>query len=198
MIVLVWLDLAKISIAGGLLGFAVGKLVMSRPYYLERLRPRFWLPIAKEMRGQDWLRLLVIALAFATSSFFIVGWLGHAMDKMGWTLYSEEDVFARLERISPIGLFVTVNILPIFEEWVFRGILLEEVARRSRSRLAGVFLSALIFGAFHISNPGTYPAAAMPLAAGGILLGACYLMSGLSGAIICHCAYNSLLVMLGF
>lgn len=198
MIILAWLDLAKIFIAGGLLGFTVGKLVMSRPYYLERLRPRFWLPIAKEMRRQDWLKLLVIALAFATSAFFIVEWLGHAMDKIGLALYSEEDVFVRLAKVSPIGLFVIVNILPIFEEWVFRGILLEEVARRSRSRLAGVLLSALIFGVFHISNPGTYPAAAIPLAAGGILLGVCYLMSGLPGAIICHCAYNSLLLMFAF
>jgi len=193
---LVWLDVARICIAGGLLGGIIGKLVVRRPYYIERLRPRFWWPIVRKMRQLEWSRLLAIALAFATLALFsasIIGWV--VQDKMGWELYSEKEFI--LEKIPLPLLFLTVNILPIFEEWVFRGILLEEVSRRARSRSLGVLISALVFALFHLSNPGTYPAYAIPLVAGGILLGACYLLVGLGGAIISHCAYNSLLMIMG-
>ena len=196
MISLVWLDVARICIAGGLLGGIIGKLVVRRPYYIERLRPRFWWPIVRKMRQLEWSRLLAIALAFATLALFsasIIGWV--VQDKMGWELYSEKEFI--LEKIPLPLLFLTVNILPIFEEWVFRGILLEEVSRRARSRSLGVLISALVFALFHLSNPGTYPAYAIPLVAGGILLGACYLLVGLGGAIISHCAYNSLLMIMG-
>jgi len=149
------------------------------------------------MRQLDWSRLLAISLAFTTLalfSAFVIGWA--VQDKMGWELYSEEFIFTE-EKIPLPLLFLTVNILPIFEEWVFRGILLEEVSRRARSRLLGVLISALVFALFHLSNPGTYPAYAIPLVAGGILLGVCYLLVGLGGAIISHCAYNSLLMIMG-
>jgi len=194
---LVWFDVAKICIAGGLLGGIVGKLVVRRPYYLERLRPSFWLPITRKMRQLEWSRLLAISLAFATLALFsalAIGWV--VQDKMGWELYSEEFIFTE-EKIPLPLLFLTVNLLPIFEEWVFRGILLEEASRRARSRSLGVLISALVFALFHLSNPGTYPAYAIPLVAGGILLGACYLLVGLGGAIISHCAYNSLLMIMG-
>jgi len=194
---LVWFDFAKICIAGGLLGGIVGKLVVRRPYYLERLRPRFWWPIVRKMRQLEWSRLLAIALALATLALFlalVIGWV--VQDKMGWELYSEEFIFTE-EKIPLPLLFLIINLLPIFEEWVFRGILLEEVSRRARSRSLGVLISALVFALFHLSNPGTYPAYAIPLVAGGILLGACYLLVGLGGAIISHCAYNSLLMIMG-
>lgn len=194
---MVWLDVAKICIAGGLLGGIVGKLVVRRPYYIERLRPRFWWPIVRKMRQLEWSRLLAISLAFTTLALFsalVIGWV--VQDKMGWELYSEEFIFTE-EKIPLPFLFLIVNLLPIFEEWVFRGILLEEASRRVRSRSFGVLISALVFALFHLSNPGTYPAYAIPLVAGGILLGACYLLVGLGGAIICHCAYNSLLMIMG-
>lgn len=198
MISLVWFDVAKIIIAGGLLSGIVVKIVVRRPYYLERLRPAFWLPIARKMRQLDWSRLLAIALAFAALALFsalAIGWV--VQDKLGWELYSENEFIFTPEKIPLPILFLTVNILPIFEEWVFRGILLEEASRRTRSRSLGVLISALAFALFHLSNPGTYPAYAIPLVAGGILLGACYLLVGLGGAIISHCAYNSILMIMG-
>lgn len=196
---MLWLDIARICAAGALLGAIVGKLVARRPYYLERLHPRFWLSVTKGMRGRDWLRVLGIAFGIAIFAFLIIGWVSYGIvDRIGWELYSEEEfVFARLEEISPLALLLIVNVLPVFEEWVFRGILLEEAARRARSRLLGLLISAFVFALFHLSNPGTYPAYAIPLALGGILLGACYLLIGLGGAIVSHCAYNSLLLLLG-
>lgn len=196
MIQLGWLGFARIAIAGALLGVVVGKLVVSRPYYLDRLRPRFWRRVAKRMDRWDWQRMLCIAVIFAGLAFFVILFVTVGIRALGWELYSEEEyVFARLEETSWPALLATVNILPIFEEWIFRGILLEEAARRSRSRAAGVLISALIFGVFHLSNPGTYLALAIPLVAGGVLLGICYLLSGLAGAIVMHCIYNTLLII---
>ncbi|MGC8817669.1 MAG: CPBP family intramembrane glutamic endopeptidase, partial [Candidatus Hadarchaeum sp.] len=88
-----------------------------------------------------------------------------------------------------------IVILPIFEEWIFRGILLEEISLRTKSRVLGVLASALAFGFFHLSNPGTYPALAIPLTLGGALLGACYLVNGLAGSILSHILYNFLILV---
>ncbi|MBA7502146.1 hypothetical protein ES706_00728 [subsurface metagenome] len=197
MIWLLWLDLAKILAAGVVLGLVVGKLVVLRPSYLERIRPRHWLPVARRMRRRESIRLISIALAFTAAALVVAIVAGNILHGAGVELYSREEYpFTALQEQYPLLLLVIVNVLPIFEEWIFRGILLEEVARRTRSKWIGVMVSALIFAAFHLSNPGTYPAFAIPLLGAGLLLGICYLVSGLAGAIITHNAYNSILVVL--
>lgn len=183
--------------AGLVLGLVVGKLVVLRPHYLERIRPRFWVPRARSMRRKEWVRLISIALWFTAAALVVAITIGVALSEAGVELYSEEEYpFTTLEKQYPLLLLVAVNVLPIFEEWIFRGILLEEVARRARSKWIGVGVSTIIFAAFHLSNPGTYPAVAIPLLGAGLLLGACYLVSGLAGAIITHNAYNTILVIL--
>jgi len=192
-----WLDLLRILVAGLVLGLVVGKLVVLRPHYLEQIRPRFWVPQVRNMRRKEWVRLISIALWFTAATLIVAGIVGAVLSEAGVELYSEEEYpFTALEKQYPLLLLVVVNVLPIFEEWIFRGILLEEVARRARSKWIGVGISTLIFAAFHLSNPGTYPAVTIPLIGAGLLLGACYLISGLAGAIITHNAYNSILVIL--
>ena len=149
------------------------------------------------MRRKEWVRLITIALWFTAATLLVATIVGIALSEAGVELYSEEDYpFTTLEKEFPLLLLVAVNVLPIFEEWIFRGIILEEVARRARSKWLGVVVSTLVFAAFHLSNPGTYPAFAIPLLGAGVLLGACYLVSGLAGAIITHNAYNTILVFL--
>ena len=195
MIWLLWLDLARILVAGVVLGLVVGKLVVLRPSYLERIRLRRWLPVARRMRRREWVRLISIVLAFTAATLVMATIVGEVLRGAGVELYSREEYpFIVLQEQYPLLLLVVVNVLPIFEEWIFRGILLEEVARRTRSKWIGVMVSTLIFAAFHLSNPGTYPAFAIPLLGAGALLGACYLVSGLAGAILVHNAYNSILV----
>ncbi len=192
-----WLDLLRILVAGLALGLVVGKLVVLRPHYLERMRPRYWIPRARSMRRKEWVRLISIALWFTVATLVVAIIAGVVLSEAGVELYSEEEYpFTALEEQYPLLLLVVVNVLPIFEEWIFRGILLEEVARRARSKWLGVGISALVFAAFHLSNPGTYPAVMIPLIGAGLLLGACYLISGLAGAIITHNAYNTILVIL--
>ncbi len=192
-----WLDLARILVAGLVLGLVVGKLVVLRPHYLERIRPRSWVPRMRSMRRREWVRLITIALWFTAATLIVATIVGVVLSRAGVVMYSEEEYpFTVLEKQYPLLLLVMVNVLPIFEEWIFRGIILEEVARRTRSKWLGVGVSTLVFAAFHLSNPGTYPAFAIPLLGAGLLLGACYLVSGLAGAIITHSAYNSILVIL--
>lgn len=186
-------DLVRTIGAGALLGLIVVKLVLARPHYLERLLPNFWLRLAKRMKARDWLNLLAIASLFAIALYFTAGFLSRSIPRE--LLYSEDGyTFIRLWRLSPIALLATVGILPIFEEWVFRGILLEEAARRWRSRALGLITSAVVFGLFHLSNPGTHPALAIPAIASGVLLGACYLMGGLASATLSHIGYNIMAV----
>ena len=196
-----WLDLARVLVAGIALGLLVGKLVVLRPRYLERIRPRTWLPSLRRMRRWDWFRLITIALAFAAISLAFIAIVGVVLRDAGVPLYSEEEYpfsAKNIQEYPPLLLLLLMLavaiVLPILEEWIFRGILLEEVALRSRSKFVGVLLSSLIFAAFHLSNPGTYPALAVPLIGAGFLMGACYLLSGLAGAIIAHNAYNSILM----
>jgi len=193
-----WLDIIRILVPGILLGLVVGKLVVSRPYYLRRVLPRFWIPIARRMHRRKWCRVISIGLAFAIASLFLATIIGGALQRAGAELVSEEEYpFYAIQKTYPMLLLVIVNVVPIFEEWIFRGILLEEIARRSRSKWLGIVCSALIFAVLHLANPGTYPAIIIPMFGAGLLLGACYLLSGLGGAIIAHNAYNTILVTLG-
>jgi membrane protease YdiL (CAAX protease family) len=191
----VWLDLARVLIAGVILGLVIGKLITRRPYYLRRLHPRFWLNAAKKMRARDWVKLSIITSYFAVLAFFLIIDITILMPA-GWLYSQEEYIFVKLAEISLPLLFITVTVLPIFEEWIFRGILLEEAARRTRSRLAGLVISALIFAAFHLSNPGMYPASIIPMTVGGLILGTCYLLGGLASAIVCHSLYNAMLIVI--
>lgn len=192
-----WLDLARILVAGVVLGLVVGKLVGLRPHYLERIRPRSWVPRARSMRRKEWAKLITIALCFTAATLVMSIIVGMVLSEAGVELYSEEEYpFTVLEKQYPLLLLVMVNVVAIFEEWIFRGILLEEIALRTRSKWLGLVVSTLIFATFHLSNPGTYLAFPIPLIGAGFLLGACYLVSGLAGAIITHNAYNSILVIL--
>lgn len=191
-----WLDLFRILVAGLVLGLVVGKLVVLRPHYLEQIHPRYWVPRARSMRRKEWVRLISIALWFTAAALVVAITVGVALSEAGVKLYSEDDPFIKLERQYPLLLLVAVNAFPIFEEWIFRGIILEEVAQRARSKWIGVGVSTIIFAAFHLSNPGTYPASVIPLLGVGVLLGACYLKIGLAGAIITHNAYNTVVAIL--
>lgn len=194
---MLWSDIARIVITGGLLGILVGKIVMNRPFYLQRMLPKSWLPVVKKINFRIFLKKVSVAFIFSSISLVAVYLVGSLMNELGWKLYSESEyLFSKLETASPILFLATILILPVFEEWIFRGILLEEISLRTSSRVLGVLTSALAFGFFHLSNPGTYPAIAIPLTIGGALLGICYLLNGLAGSILSHILYNFLILVM--
>jgi membrane protease YdiL (CAAX protease family) len=193
---LIWLEILEIVLAGVLLGVAVGKLVTKKPYYINRLRPKFWMCIAKEMSIRDWVALVATSLAFTGLVYFVITYSADFVGRV-WELYSpKEHIFSQIESTSPLLLLVMATLIPAAEEWIFRGILQEELSLRLRSRAIGVIVAAFLFALFHLSNPGTYPAALLPLFLGGLMFGICYILVGLAGAILSHSTYNLILALL--
>lgn len=192
------LDLARVLVAGVALGLIVGKLVLRSPYQIERLRPRYWRAAIRKMKRKQWIRLFTVALlvtaASLLSSIVIDSFLQQAQVPV---VSPEEYPFTSLERDFPLLVLVSVNVLPIFEEWVFRGVIIDEMVRWHKSKSLAVVVSAVVFAAFHLSNPGTYPALIISMLPASLLLGVCYLYTGLGGAIIAHNSYNTFLVVVG-
>ena len=180
------------------MGVVIGRVIVTRPYYINRMRPKVWMRAIKKMSRRDWLVLLAISLVLALVTYYLIEYSSSAITSI-WgpdALYSRQEyVFQTLEESYPVLLAIIVLTVPIFEEWIFRGVLLDEFSRRLRSRSIGVTLSAFLFAIFHLSNPGTYPAAVLPLFLGGVLFGICYLRVGLGGAILCHSTYNLLVLL---
>jgi membrane protease YdiL (CAAX protease family) len=191
---LIWFEILKIVLAGSLLGYVVGTLIVKRPYYINRVRPKFWMRIAKKMDIKDWVMLICASFVFTVLTYFVFMYSADFISRT-WTLYSQEYVFLQIETASPLLLLIMATLIPVIEEWVFRGILQDEISRRLRSRAAGLVLTAAIFALFHLSNPGTYPAAVFPLFLGGLMFGICYMFTGLAGSILSHSAYNFILVL---
>ncbi|MEM2282386.1 MAG: CPBP family intramembrane glutamic endopeptidase [Candidatus Hadarchaeales archaeon] len=187
----------RIVVPAVLLGVALGKIVSKRPYYLERLLPSFWIPLAKETRKWRMLELVIFSAAFTAALLFLTEQIDLYLWKKQIPILQPEEYPLTPEKVPVPLLLVTVNLFAFLEEWLFRGILLEEFSIALRSRKAGVLTSSVLFGLFHLSNPGTYPAIVLPLTVAGILLGIAYLFRGLSCSILSHCIYNSLVVFLG-
>lgn len=193
-----WLDLVRILGAGVALGVFIGRIIVSRPHHLERLRPRSWLPAVKRMSARRWLALLAIALSVAFLSLVFSVAMGSILQYSGIeTVSPEEYPFVSIERNYPWLMLLLVNILPIFEEWIFRGVIMDEIIRWRGSKVLAVLTSALLFSAFHLSNPGTYPAIVISMLPASLLLSVCYLYTGLGGAILAHNFYNTILVVIG-
>ena len=179
-----------------MLGLFVGKVVASKPFHLQRLRPRYWLGAARKMKRRQWVRLLTIALWVVAISLIVTDIITIFFTQAGAPLVNPEEYpFTQVQQDYPWLVLIIANVLPIFEEWVFRGILMDEIIRWKHSKALAVGLSSLLFAAFHLSNPGTYLPFVLTLIPSSILLGLCYLKVGLGGSIVAHNAYNSFLVI---
>jgi len=197
-ICLAWFDLARILIPGIILGVAVGRIVALRPSYVDRLRPYYWLSAAHSMKRSDWVRLITTVLWVLAASLIASAVIGTFLQEARIQTYSPEEFpLTAMERDYPWLVLIAVNLLPIFEEWVFRCILIDELVRWRRSKVLAIVISTVLFSLFHLSNPGTYLGYAVPLIPAGLLLGLCYLRTGLGGAIIAHNSYNTFLLLIG-
>lgn len=195
---LLLLDLVRVLAAGIALGLVVGRIVVRRPYHIERLRPRHWFSAMRKIKGKQWLKLIAAALAVAATSLLLSIALGSFLQQFEVQVVSPEDYpFVSMEREHPLLVLMAVNVLPIFEEWIFRGVIIDEMIRWHRSRFFAVIVSAVLFSAFHLSNPGTYPAIVVSMLPASLLLGICYLYTGLGGAIVAHSSYNTFLLVIG-
>lgn len=192
-----WLELVRVVGVGVLLGLLMGWAVARRPFHLERLRPRYWRAVLGRMGPGNWAKLVAVALGVAVASILISENVSEMLARAEIQTISSPSEFPVTALQEAVGEehpwipLLMVNVLPIFEEWIFRGILIDELMRWRGSRLLAVAVSTAVFSIFHLSNPGTMPAYALLLVPGGALLGVCYLSTGLGGAILAHDLYNT-------
>lgn len=86
------------------------------------------------------------------------------------------------------AVFSAAVLAPLMEEWYFRGVLQNVVARLSGSAWAGICLSAILFGAIHGDLPQNVPA----LTLFGAVLGFVYYRTGsLMAAVWLHAIFNA-------
>jgi len=91
---------------------------------------------------------------------------------------------------------IAVVLAPPLEEFVFRGVLLEGVLRRS-GRFAAVVVTAVLFAAVHVPDMWGYWPGILTILLGGTLLAALRLRTGsLVAPVIGHASYNAALVVL--
>lgn len=170
----------------------IGKILTENPRYFTALNPKVWFKEAKKATKKKWIRISTLSIIFGVLTFFIGLEVGGIVVSLWGPLLSTENIFVEIATFSLPVLIISVTVLPILEEWVFRKIILEEIAQLSNSRWIGLLLSSFLFAIFHISNPGTYPVAIIPYFVGGMLIGGSYLLGGLAVATSCHIIYNLL------
>ncbi len=86
--------------------------------------------------------------------------------------------------------FLACVAAPFFEETVFRGFIFNALLRYL-TPWGAVVISALVFGLFHLLEPGN-SGAVFPLAAGGVVLALVYYRSGsLVASMLTHALFNA-------
>ncbi len=85
-------------------------------------------------------------------------------------------------------VFVAVVVAPVFEEVLFRGLLVESL--RSRGRTSAILAAAVAFAFWHL-NPGALQYYVIV----GFLLGYLYWRFGLAGSISTHAVFNGMLTI---
>ncbi|KXA95274.1 hypothetical protein AKJ37_00370 [candidate division MSBL1 archaeon SCGC-AAA259I09] len=189
---MLWINLLRITVPGIVLGAWLGKLLSEKPQYLNLINPSYWLESAKRSSKDKFLRIFFLSILFGGLVFLVEWGVGNILTDLFGPLLSEENIFTGIAQFSLILFFLSITIFPIIEEWVFRGILLEEITQMSQSKWIGLFSSALLFALFHLSNPGTYPIAVIFYFVGGLVIGGSYLVGGLTVAALSHIIYNLL------
>lgn len=149
------------------------------------------------MTEKERLRVLNFGLWTAAGAVLVAAGVNALLAEVGISILDPQEYpLISLQEHYPLFLLIIVNVLPIFEEWIFRGIIIDELMTRRWNQWKAVLISAILFSLFHLSNPGTYLAFSLAILPAGILLGWCYLKAGLGGAILAHDLYNTFLVIL--
>ncbi len=168
----------------------MGKLLYKKPKYLELINPSKWIESIKITRKRKIVKIIILSFVFGILLFFLESKLGGILIQLFGPLFSDENIFTEMAQFSFPLFLLSIALIPIFEEWIFRAILLEEISDWSRSRLLGLISSSLLFAIFHLTNPGTYVPALLFYFVGGLLIGVVYLYGGLALAVFTHIIYN--------
>lgn len=170
----------------------MGKLLADKPQYLKLINPLFWIKKAKKFTKKRWARVISLSVLLGGILFLVGSEIGIIVTRLWGPILSKQNVFTYIQSFSLPLFLLSITLIPIVEEWVFRGVILEEISKMSKSKVLALILSSLIFALFHLSNPGTYLTAVIPYFIGGMIIGGGYLLGGLSVAALCHIIYNLL------
>lgn len=185
------IDIVRILVPGIILGVLIGRIILEKPKYIELIKPKNWINKASKLKKEDWIKLILFSLLFGILSNIIIGQLQNIIiPTFGEVITPGENVFYEMAKLWIPLLVLTITILPIFEEWIFRGIILEEVSQKSKSKILGVVVSAGLFAILHLTNPGTQLPSLIIYFIGGAILGATYIVGGLKMAVFTHIFYN--------
>ena len=162
---------------------------------LRRIDPRCWVDDAKRMDEHDWGKFVGLACVFALLLFVLVphaAWFTESTTGVR-LVDPEQHPITQVARVSWYLLVGLMVLAVVFEEWLFRGILLERLRRFGR--FPAVMLSAFAFGLFHLLNTGTFFYAFIPPTVAGLVLGCAYLAGGLKVSALAHMGYNGVLFL---
>ncbi|MFN8280847.1 MAG: CPBP family intramembrane glutamic endopeptidase [Saprospiraceae bacterium] len=126
----------------------------------------------------------IYALAFFICSLPMTGFLSYVNSLFAlpeWLTVRENEINALLKRILSthdwsdyIYVIVTVGLIPgIAEEWIFRGIIQNQLVRLLGSPWAAILLSSIIFSSMHLQFEGFLPRMGL-----GFILGTIYYLGG--------------------
>jgi len=166
---------------------------------LSLLSPRRAWGEAKRMSRRKWLSLAFYSTVFIGISLLVIPLVANFLvSTVGQPLTDPREHPVTITAATSIPLaFFLMGTLPIFEEWIWRGILLERLRRR-RPIIIAILLSTLGFGFCHLLNSGTYFWAFVPPVVAGFIFSMAYLKGGLKCAIISHSGYNLIALALVF
>lgn len=187
---MIWIDIIRITVPGLIFGAILGKLLVKKPGYIKLIKPRYWIKNAKESNIKQIIKILTLSIIFGVLMYFIQREVGQIIFKLFGPLVSEKNIFVEVIQFSLPLFLISITIFPIIEEWIFRGVLLEEISQYSQSKIIGLISSSLLFALFHLSNPGTLLPAAIFYFVGGLIIGGSYLVGGLTVAVLAHIIYN--------
>lgn len=167
-------------------------MLADNPHYLKLINPLFWIEKAKKFTKKRWMRVISLSVLFGGILFLVGSEIGTIVTRLWGPILSKQNIFTSIQSFSLPIFIVSITLLPIVEEWIFRGVILEEISKISKSKWLALILSSLLFALFHLSNPGTHLTAVIPYFFGGMIIGGGYLAGGLSVAALCHIIYNLL------
>lgn len=170
----------------GVVGFGVtigGALIWAKRHDLVRLSPRHWLKWDHLKRGlQSYLVVLAVS-AFANGMIY----LWKAVDAVGLTLSTRSVLEAIFDTHGgPVCFAMVVALVPVAEEFIFRGILLSALRRHLPFWGANLF-QAVLFVALHDDMSRAIPLLTLALLAGRLTN-----RSGSIASATCLHAFNNL------